>query len=142
VYDEDGAMTGTDIAWLLAETGAREVHLVTRHATTAQNYVGKAGNHRDLSAMQLRRLGVNVATETFIREIADHQVTLYNIWTSEERVIDEVEAVVLVNLRRSVNSLAAGLHDKVPMVEIMGDARTPGRMAKATRDGFLFGWNL
>ena len=30
----------------------------------------------------------------------------------------------------------------IPRVEILGDARRPERMPKATRDGFFFGWNL
>jgi 2,4-dienoyl-CoA reductase-like NADH-dependent reductase (Old Yellow Enzyme family)/thioredoxin reductase len=142
VCDEDGAMTGTDIACLLAQSGASDVHLVTRHAATAQTYVGKAGNHRDLSQMQVRRLGVRVATETFIKEISDHAVTVYDIWTDEERVLDDVEIVVLVNLRRPVSKLADDLRDEVPAISVLGDASKPGRMAKATRDGFLFGWNL
>src|SRR5262249_31000388 len=40
VHDEDGAITATDIAWLLVQRGASEVQLVTRHAATAQNYIG------------------------------------------------------------------------------------------------------
>jgi hypothetical protein len=142
VYDEDGAITASDIAWLFAENGAADVHLVTRHAATAQNYVGRSGHHRNLNSMKLSEYGVKVSVETFIKEIADHQVTLFNIYSNAEQVVDDVDAVVLVNLRRSVNTLADELRDKVPDVRVLGDANAPGRMAKATRDGFFFGWNL
>ncbi|HEY0520187.1 MAG TPA: FAD-dependent oxidoreductase [Ilumatobacteraceae bacterium] len=141
VYDEDGAITASDIAWLFAENGAEKVYLVTRHAATAQNYIGKSGSHRDLSSMALERNGVITEVQKFIRDIGDHKVTLFNIRTEEEQVIEEVDVVVLVNLRRSVNGLATALRDHVADVQVLGDANSPGRMAKATRDGFFFGWN-
>jgi 2,4-dienoyl-CoA reductase-like NADH-dependent reductase (Old Yellow Enzyme family)/thioredoxin reductase len=142
VYDEDGAMTASEIAWLFAENGAAEVHLVTRHAATAQNYLNHSGNHRDLNAMHLNRLGVHSSVQTFIREIGDHTVTLYDIYTQQERVIEDVDAVVLVNIRRPNDTLAEELRGKIADVRVLGDANAPGRMAKATRDGFFFGWNL
>ncbi|MDP1793088.1 MAG: FAD-dependent oxidoreductase, partial [Acidimicrobiales bacterium] len=142
VYDEDGAITASDIAWMMAKNGAAHVDLVTRHAATAANYVGKSGHHRELNAMKLREYEVQVSVETFIKEIGDHEVTLYDIWSNEERVVRDVDAVVLVTLRKSVNGLAAQLAGKVPDVRVLGDAHAPGRWAKATRDGFFFGWKL
>ena len=141
VYEEDGAITGSDIAWMFARAGA-EVELVTRHASTAVNYVGRSGSHRDLVGQQLHALGVRSSVETFVRGIDDHRVTLFDIHTGEDRVVDDVEAVVLVTLRRSVDDLADRLRPHVADVRTIGDAHTPGRMAKATRDGFFFGWNL
>jgi 2,4-dienoyl-CoA reductase-like NADH-dependent reductase (Old Yellow Enzyme family)/thioredoxin reductase len=142
VLDEDGTVTPSDIAWVLAQRGAESVELVTRHASTAQSYVGKAGNHRDLVEMLLRAHNVKTSTETFIREIGDHTVTLFDIWTNKERVVPDVEAVILGTLRKPRNQLVEALRDRVPRVEVLGDANTPGRMPKATRDGFFFGWNL
>jgi hypothetical protein len=143
VYDEDGAITASDVAWLMASKGAATVELVTRHPVTAMNYVGKSGHHRDLVQMKLTEFGVRTSVQTFIRSIDDHRVTLYNVYSGEERVIDDVDAVVLVTIRKSRNDLVdqlreAGLDD----VRVLGDANVPGRMAKATRDGFMFGWNL
>jgi 2,4-dienoyl-CoA reductase-like NADH-dependent reductase (Old Yellow Enzyme family) len=143
VHEEDGAITASDIAWLLAEQGAAHVDLVTRHETTAFNYVRKPGNHRDLVEMRLREHKVQISTDTFIREIGDHRVTLYDIFSNEERVVEDVGIVVLVTLRKSQNQLvedltAAGCAD----VRALGDAKVPGRMAAATNDGFMFGWNL
>jgi NADPH-dependent glutamate synthase beta subunit-like oxidoreductase len=142
VYDEDGAITASDIAWLLATRGATKVHLVTRHAATAQNYVGKAGDHRLLNAKQLHAHGVKTSVETFIRSIDDHRVTLYDVYTNVDEVIEDVELVVLVNIRRSNKDLAGELEGRVDNVHVLGDANAPGRMAKAVRDGFFFGWNL
>jgi 2,4-dienoyl-CoA reductase-like NADH-dependent reductase (Old Yellow Enzyme family) len=142
VLDEDGTLVASDMAWMFAESGAATVHLVTRFAATAQNYVGALGNHRDLVQMRLHDHQVRSTVETFIREIGDRTVTLYDIWTDQERIIDNVEATVLCTLRHSRNQLATDLRDRVPRVDVLGDANAPGRMAKATRDGFFFGWNL
>lgn len=145
VYEEDGAITASDIAWLMTQHGASKVHLVTRHPVTAQNYVTNrnGGDHRHLVGRELHASGkVETSTETFIRRIGDQQVTLFDIYTEEERTIEDVEMVVLVTLRKSRKSLAAELSDRHPDVRVLGDANSPGRMAKATRDGFLFGWNL
>ena len=49
---------------------------------------------------------------------------------------------MLVGLRRPNNGLATELRERGVRVEVLGDASTPGRMAKATRDGFFFGWNV
>lgn len=142
VLDEDGTVTASDIAWVFAERGAGMVELVTRHPSTAHAYVNKAGNHRDLVEMLLRAHNVRTSAQWFIREIGDHSVTLFDIYTNEERVVEDVDAVVLTTHRRPNNELVAELATVVPRVEVLGDAHTPGRMPKATRDGFFFGWNL
>jgi 2,4-dienoyl-CoA reductase-like NADH-dependent reductase (Old Yellow Enzyme family) len=143
VLDEDGAITGSDIAWLFAQNGAAQVDLVTRHAATALNYVNKSGQHRDLVQMKLVEHGVRQSPHTFIKEIGDHEVTLYNVYSGEERTIGEVEAVTLVSIRKSRNDLVDQLRSEgVKDVRVLGDANAPARMAQATRDGFMFGWNL
>jgi dimethylamine/trimethylamine dehydrogenase len=143
VYEEDGAITASDIAWLFAERGAAHVDLVTRHPVTASTYVGKQGHHRNLVEMHLIDNHVTITQENFIREIGDHTVTFYNVYSGEEWTVDDVDAVVLVTIRKSRNDIvdqlkAAGVTD----LRVLGDANVPGRMAKATRDGFMFGWKL
>jgi 2,4-dienoyl-CoA reductase-like NADH-dependent reductase (Old Yellow Enzyme family) len=143
VYEEDGAITGSDVAWLMGTKGAKLVEHVTRHPSTGLNYVGKSGHHRNLVQMRLREYNVRTSVETFIREIGDHEVTLFDVYTEQERVVPDVELAVMVNLRQPRNELAdqlsaAGVGD----VRLLGDANSPGRMAKATRDGFMFGWSL
>jgi len=142
VLDEDGTVTASDIAWVFAQRGAASVELVTRFPATAQQYIGKAGNHRDLVEMLLHAHNARTSVETFIREIGDRSVTLFDIYTNQERVVDDVDAVVLCTLRHSRQDLADELLGKVSRVELLGDASTPGRMPKATRDGFFFGWDL
>jgi hypothetical protein len=143
VYEEDGAMTASDIAWLVAQKGAAAVHLVTRHPAVALSYVGHHGSHREVVQTKLGELGVMSAPGTFIREIGDHRVTLFDAHTGNDcGSVEDVEYVVLVSLRRPRDELAAGLRQHLADVRVLGDANTPGRMAKATRDGFLFGWHL
>jgi hypothetical protein len=92
--------------------------------------------------MLLRAHNVKTSSETFIREIGDHSVTLFDIWTNKERVVPDVEVVVLGTLRRPRNELVEALRERVARVDVLGDANSPGRMPKATRDGFFFGWDL
>lgn len=143
VYEEDGAMTASDVAWLLAERGASSVELVTRHPAPALAYIGRYGSHREIVQTRLGHLGVTSSPGTFIREIGDHQVTLFDAHTgADSRTIDDVSLVVLVTLRRPRSELADALTPHLTDVRVLGDAHTPGRMAKATRDGFMFGWHL
>ena len=142
VYEDDGALTASDISWMMAERGAANVDLVTRHPATSQSYIGHHGSHRDIVANKLYENGVRTSVETFIKEIGDHRVTLFNIYSKQQRVIDDVDVVVLVTLRRSRNELVDALRDRLPDVRVIGDASSPGRMARATREGFFLGWNL
>ena len=70
------------------------------------------------------------------------EITLYNIHTFEERVVDDLGGVVIVGLRSSQTGLAEALVGRVPYLRVLGDAVRPGRMAKATADGFHAAWNL
>lgn len=141
VLDEDGTTTASDIAWLMAQRGAK-VELVTRHPLTARDYLNKAGNHRDLVSMLLHAHDVRISPDTFIRRIDDHAVTLFDVWSDKERVVDAVDVVVLGTLRHPRSELVDALEAEGLRVERLGDARSPGRMPRATRDGFFFGWNL
>lgn len=144
VYEEDGGITASDIAWLLKENGAARVELVTRHPVTAHTYVGKNGHHRDVVVRKLAEAGVATRCDTFIRQIGPRSVTLFNALTGgNDMVIDDVEAVVLATLRRPRDTgLARALKEVTPDVRVIGDARQAGRMAKATREGFMLGWRL
>lgn len=144
VYEDDGAITASDIAWLLAERGASRVDLVTRYPVLAQSYLGMVGHHRDVVMRKLLQLGVTTRCDTFIRRIGPDSVTLFNALTgSNDVVIEDVEAVVLVTHRRArPTGLADALRTLVPRIHVIGDAAQPGRMAKATREGFMLGWRL
>ncbi|MFJ9590787.1 oxidoreductase [Streptomyces acidicola] len=143
VLDDDGWVTASEIAWIFAQRRAASVELVTRHAATAQSYVDKVGSHRDLVEMLLARHNVvRRSAQTFIRDIGDHRVTLFDTWTNAERVVEDVDVVVLCTLRKSRTELADELRARGVRLEIVGDARRPGRMPQATRDGFFMGWNL
>ena len=92
--------------------------------------------------MKLSEYGVKVSVETFIKENTDHQVTLFNIYTNEEQVVDDVDAVVPVNVRRSVNTLADQLRFNVADVRALGDANAPGTHGQGHPLRLLLGWHL
>ena len=141
VFEEDSGETGSDVAWKLALQGAN-VEIVTRWTHVARGYGGLESGHRQHFMRELYKLGVRLSPDMSVREIAPGRVTLFNVHTQEERVVEDVGAVVIVGLRASVNGLARELSDRVPHVKVIGDAFIPGRMAKATRDGFEAGWFL
>lgn len=127
------------IAEVLAGRGAM-VEVVSRQAAVALAL--NAGNQR---AHQLRRLAafeVRLTPDTWLREIGDHQVTLYHVHTGAVRVVDDVAAVVLVTARCSRDGLAGGLREHGADVRVIGDAAHPRRMSDATREGHRLGWEL
>jgi dimethylglycine catabolism A len=142
VYEEDGAITASDLAWMCSMRGA-DVELASRWTTIASGYATRSSGHRHLVFAELYSSNVKLSPDTFIASIEpNHQVNLYNVVTGAGRSVNDVRAVILVTLRRPENQLAAALRGQVPEVRTIGDAAAPGRMAKATKDGFMLAWSL
>jgi hypothetical protein len=59
--------------------------------------------------------------------------------TQEERVVDAVDSIVLVTVRKPVDGLAAQLEGKVPYVYLIGDALSARSLREATYEGHRFG---
>lgn len=85
----------------------------------------------------LKHLGVSFVTQTYVKEIGDRQVTLFDVFTNEERVV-AVDAVVLATMRRPRAELAPALDGKVEQLFVIGDALAPRGFAESIYEGQLF----
>jgi pyruvate/2-oxoglutarate dehydrogenase complex dihydrolipoamide dehydrogenase (E3) component len=87
---------------------------------------------------RLRAAGVRIVANAYIRAIDDHKVTVYDIYSGEDRVIDDVDAVILSTGRVAVNDLEKELVGKVPQVFAIGDALAPRIWATASYEAHKF----
>ena len=85
--------------------------------------------------------GVTLTPLSWIRAVDGRHVTLYNLYSGEERTI-EVDDVVVALGGKSVRNLYDELEDKVGELHLIGDAVAPRRIIYATRDGNRVGREL
>jgi 2,4-dienoyl-CoA reductase-like NADH-dependent reductase (Old Yellow Enzyme family) len=136
VLDDEGLNTGPGIAQLLADGGAA-VELLTRHPQPALWNLPWTTEFASAIPL-LRNAGVKLTTQMYVKAIGDHELTLHDVFTNEERTLTRVDAVVLVTMRRSVGELARELAGKVGQLFSIGDALAPRMLAAATDEGQRF----
>lgn len=76
---------------------------------------------------RIKAAGVTISTQTYLRSIGNHEVTVYDVFTGAERTITGVEAVVLATSREPNDELTDALEGKVTQLFTIGDALAPGR---------------
>jgi hypothetical protein len=87
---------------------------------------------------RLRARQVQFTPATYIRSIGDHAVTLFDVFSEEERTVDGVDAVVLATGRAPVNALGKALAGKVAQLFMVGDAMGARPFATAAYEGQKF----
>jgi hypothetical protein len=135
VLDDEGLNTGAGIAELLAAGGA-EVELVTRWLHVVPNLFKTLEWAFIIPRLHSRQ--VVASTQTYVKEIGDHRVTLFNVFTNDEEVRTGVDAVVLVTRRVQSGSLEAELEGRVAQLFPVGDALAARGLAEATFEGHKF----
>jgi pyruvate/2-oxoglutarate dehydrogenase complex dihydrolipoamide dehydrogenase (E3) component len=134
VLDEESITTAPGIAEMLTQSGSR-VTVVTRWLHPFYRL------HSQIVTVEiprLKRLGVEVATSTHVRRIGDHQVTLYDVDTGEEREMLDVAAVVVATGRRADLNLGKALQGKAAQVFSIGDALSPRGLSEAVQEGHRY----
>jgi 2,4-dienoyl-CoA reductase-like NADH-dependent reductase (Old Yellow Enzyme family)/thioredoxin reductase len=135
LLDGEGLNTSVGVAEVLARAGAA-VEYLTPGFTPISARV--ADSQESLFIMKRwRATGVRISPSTYIRRIGDRQVTAYDVFTEEERLI-EADAVVLCTAREPVSALAAALEGKVPQLYTIGDALAARPFAAAAYEGQKF----
>jgi 2,4-dienoyl-CoA reductase-like NADH-dependent reductase (Old Yellow Enzyme family)/thioredoxin reductase len=132
ILDEEGQSTAVGLAERLAAGGAK-VDLVTRWQLVAPRLQGNGQ-----FAWVLTRLYANevmLRPNTYIKEIGERSVTLFNIFTNAETEIEDVTGVILVGSRIPNDSLVQALSDAPFEVHIVGDAATPRTLFEAGFEG-------
>jgi thioredoxin reductase len=132
VVDDEGYHAAAGIAEMAAEAGA-ETELVTRKPSAGASL----GLMISYVVGRLQAAGVTMTPHMHVSEIGDHRVTLRSVSGGYERVIDDVDTLVLATMRRPVDHLAAEL-DPVPYLYLVGDALAPRSLREATYEGHKF----
>jgi 2,4-dienoyl-CoA reductase-like NADH-dependent reductase (Old Yellow Enzyme family) len=127
VIDGSGHWEAAGTAEYLAETGC-EVHVVTNRQTVGSDL--EATNH----ALFLKRAAekkIAIYPQTTLQEIRGTTVELFDALAGEQRVLEDVDAIVPVFTRRSRDDLYFSLLDRLEnaprrvRLERVGDAAAP-----------------
>jgi 2,4-dienoyl-CoA reductase-like NADH-dependent reductase (Old Yellow Enzyme family)/NADPH-dependent 2,4-dienoyl-CoA reductase/sulfur reductase-like enzyme len=140
VLDGEGQHAGLGVAEVLAAAGAT-VSVITPNISPVSIPM-QGTTEYSFVLRRLKEAGVDFATDTNIRQIGDHEVTLYDVFTDQERTIGDVAAVVLSSGRVPVNALAKELAGKVPQLYSAGDALAVRLWAAAAYEGHMFARNI
>jgi len=79
--------------------------------------------------------GVVLTPHTRVKEISGKTVVTFNYYTDEERIIEDVDTVVIACGGVENNKLYYELKDKVKEIYLVGDALGIRRIHHATTDG-------
>jgi len=83
--------------------------------------------------------GVIITPLTRLRRISGSTVVGFNVYTDEEKAIENVDTVVLAGGRRACNELYRALKGRVRELYAVGDCVAPRRVDSAIREGDAVG---
>lgn len=131
LFDTQGLPQGCCTAEFLADSG-KKVEIIT-----GMEYVGKE-IERLVWRMLYERLlkkGVVMSPHTWIREISEDSVVVYNTISGEERVIEGVDTVVLATGAAADDELYRALKGNVKELYAVGDCVAPRDVEAAVYEG-------
>jgi hypothetical protein len=145
VYESTGLQEGPTTADFLAERG-KKVELFTHYPVIAA-YWGvfqsdSYGTHLPIIWARLKKNGVTITPVTKIRKISGRTVTIYDIWTGEERNIENVDTVVLATGYRSNDALYRALKGQVNNLYSVGDGNSPKRVPDAIHAAYATAFDI
>jgi pyruvate/2-oxoglutarate dehydrogenase complex dihydrolipoamide dehydrogenase (E3) component len=135
ILDEEGMNTSAGVAEILASDGA-DVTIITRAMQPLRAMLNTF--EFAIEIPRLKNLGVTFETMTYIRELGDHTVTTFDVFTDAETTIHDVAAVVMATTRRADPRLAQLLEGKVDQLFSAGDALAPRGLTEAIHEGYRF----
>ena len=144
IYDSTGMQEGPTVADYLAEKG-KEVELITHFPAINQHWGLKSlgnGTHLPIIWQRLKKNGVVITPMTTIKAINGQKVTLADVITGEERVLEDIDTVVMATGYRSENQLFKALKGQVKEIHAIGDCRLPRRSLDAIHEGFMTAFSI
>ena len=137
VLDRNAHWEACGTAEFLLEAG-RRVEFVTPLAAAGEDL--EPGN-APLFYQRVRPKGLRITAHTDISSIGPKGVVVVDVHTGEERVLHDVETIVLAIGRRSNDALYRALRERLPTFRI-GDCRAPRLLDHAIHDGDAIGRDL
>jgi 2,4-dienoyl-CoA reductase-like NADH-dependent reductase (Old Yellow Enzyme family) len=136
ILDAEGLHSGVGIAELLAKQGANVEYLTPYFSPVSPRVEARL----EVTPLmkRLRAAGVKISPTSYIGHIGRHEVTVYDVYSEEERTIKGVDAVVLSTGRVSVNEIERELDGKVEQLFAIGDALSARMWATASYEGHKF----
>ena len=132
IYDATGFQEATTVADFLADQG-KKVEIITPYAMVG---VMIGYTHQPLVWPRLRSKGIGFTVFTILKKISGRTVTVSDVWTGEERTIDDVDTVVMATGYRANDSLYHALEGQVGELYAIGDCYTPRRALDAIHEGY------
>jgi thioredoxin reductase len=136
VLDGEGTHASSGIAELLAANGA-DVTMVSANYAPFSNRLLFAFDGIGV-ARRMAEAGVTFLGATWVREIGENTVSLYEVNGGAPSHVEGVDAVVLATGRISNDELAGELEGKVDQLFVIGDALGVRPWATATYEGHKF----
>jgi hypothetical protein len=121
---------------LLARTGADVEYLTPGFSPVSVRLIDT--QDAPFIMKRLHDAGVRISPTTYITSIEEGRLRVYNVHSLEERVIDNVAAVVLSTGRLPLNDLEHELEGKVGQFFVIGDALAPRFLSNASYEGQKF----
>ncbi len=144
VYETTGMQEGPTVTDYLAEKG-RSVELLTHFPTICAHWGLKSlayGTHIPVIWKRLKRNNVIITPYTAIKEISGKVVKVADVISGEERILEDVDTVVLATGYRSNNSLYKALRGRVKEVYAIGDCKLPRRSLDAIHEGYMTAFKI
>jgi len=136
LLDGEGTHASSGIAELLARGGARVVYVTPEFAPFSTRLYDAFESR--FVVQRLADAGVTVMPTSYVREIGTREVQVFDVFSERRSVIAEVDAVVLVTGRQSVDGLAGALEGRVAQLFTIGDALAVRPLAAAAFEGQKF----
>jgi 2,4-dienoyl-CoA reductase-like NADH-dependent reductase (Old Yellow Enzyme family)/thioredoxin reductase len=139
VYETTGHSEGPTVADFLGEKGV-QVELVTSQMLIGMRWgmnIGILATQNPFMWQRLRKNKINVTPLARIKQISGRTVTLIDVWSEEERILDDIDTVVIATGYLPDNDLYKSLRNKVNELYVIGDSATPRRSLEAIHDGYL-----
>jgi 2,4-dienoyl-CoA reductase-like NADH-dependent reductase (Old Yellow Enzyme family) len=135
LLDGEGLNTSMGVAEVLATAGATVEYMTPDFSPITVSLVYSA--EWEHLMRRLKSAGVTFTPSTYISSIGDHDLTLYDVYTNEQRTMS-VDSVVLSTGRVPQNTLAKALEGKVTQLFSVGDAVSARPLATAAYEGQKF----
>jgi 2,4-dienoyl-CoA reductase-like NADH-dependent reductase (Old Yellow Enzyme family)/thioredoxin reductase len=144
VYESTGLQEGPTVADFLAEKG-KNVELLT-HFPSINAHWGlmtmMIGTHIPVIWDRLKRNGVTVTLLATIKNIEGKRVTVADVVTGQERIVEDVDTVVMATGYRPNKNLYLELKGHIKGLYAVGDCALPRRALDAINEGYMKAFDI